>query len=304
MSRSGDRVPASNRGAQVILAGAVVILVVVAVLVFLGAPREARTAPSRPFTSIRSAGSARPTGAVPDAVTMELTVDSINATTGSAEVRLVAIPGPAIPPEGAVVFSSLAAQPTIVIHPHQLNSEVTAVLSFSEGTVTDYPFEHYQLPVSFVVLSGTDPSLSNEAGRRSLPFGIQGTNDAAGITVTATHETTGDGQLDLLLHLSRTFSTRGWVVAMMAIYWVLALGAAAIAVSVVVGLRPFETRLLAWLSALLFALISFRTAAPGSPPIGTFLDFYAVFEAVGIVSASLLALMIVYLARSRRWLEV
>jgi len=298
MSRPGEGAPGSNRGAVAILTGAILVLVVVGVLVYLGAPRGSHAPPVKPFTSIRTEGGAR------EAVTMELTVDSINATTGSAQVRLVAVPGPGIPPEGAVVFSSVAARPTIVIYPHQLNSEVTAVLSFSDGNVADYPFEHYRLPISFVVLSGTDASLANEAGRRALPFDIHGTNDVAGVGVTATHETTRDGQLDLVMHITRTLSIRGWVVAMMGIYWVLALGAAAIAVSVIAGLRPFETRLLAWLSALLFALISFRTAAPGSPPIGTFLDFYAVFEAAGIVSASLLALMIVYLARSRKWLEV
>jgi len=297
MSRARGRPSGSNRGALTILAVVVMVLVVVGVVVFLGAPGQGRSRPATPFTSIGK-------GADQSAVSLELTLDSINATTGSAEVRMVAVPGPEIPPEGAVVFSSLAAQPTIVIHPNQLSSEVTAVLSFSQGNVADYPFERYQLPISFVVLSGTDPSLSTEGNRRTLPFDIQGRNDVAGVTVDATHQTTGNGQVDVLMHISRTSSIKGWVVAMMGIYWVLALGAAAIAVSVIAGLRPFETRLLAWLSALLFALISFRAAAPGSPPIGTFMDFYAVFEAVAIVSASLLALMVVYLARSRTWLEV
>jgi hypothetical protein len=88
------------------------------------------------------------------------------------------------------------------------------------------------------------------------------------------------------------------VLAMMAIYWALALGAAAVTYLVVSGRRPWETRLLAWLGAVVFALISFRTAAPGNPQIGTFLDFYSVFEAVGIVAGSLIVLIVYYLTRS------
>ncbi len=295
--RAGGRF--SNR-TLLILAGALVVLVLAGVLVYLGAPAGGNGTPSKPFASLRPLGE----GEGDQAVTLDLTVDSINATTGSAELRLTALPGRTIPPEGAVVFSTLGANPAIVIRPHQLNSEVTAVVPFSEGNVVDYPFERYKVPISFVVLSGTDTTFADTSGRRSLPFEIHGTNDAAGVTVTAAHSIEGDGQVDLTLQIERTFSTRGWVMAMMTIYWVLALGAAAIALAVILGLRAFETRLLAWLSALLFALISFRTAAPGSPPIGTFLDFYAVFEAVGIVSASLLSLMILYLARSRGWLRL
>ena len=46
----------------------------------------------------------------------------------------------------------------------------------------------------------------------------------------------------------------------------LALGAAAVTVLVVARKRTWETRLLAWLGAVLFALVTFRAAAPGSPP--------------------------------------
>ncbi len=286
----------TNRGGHIILAGAVLVLAVVGAVVFFAAPNTRGTA-AAPFTTVTSEGKAG------SAVDLQLTVDSVSATTGSASINVVANPGREIPPEGAVVFSSLASSPAIVVRPQQLNSEVAAQVPFTEGNVVDYPFEDYRLKIAFIVLNGTDVSLARQADRRALPFEIEGRDDAAGVTVTGTHSS-DQGQVNLALQFRRTPSIRGWVVAMMAIYWVLALGAAAIAIAVIAGLRPFESRLLAWLSALLFALISFRTAAPGTPPIGTFLDFFAVFEAVGIVSASLLALMVLYLARTRKWLRV
>ncbi len=57
------------------------------------------------------------------------------------------------------------------------------------------------------------------------------------------------------------------------------------------------------MSALLFALVLFRTAAPAAPPVGTFLDFYAVFESVGIVAVTLGSLMVFYLVEPRSRLE-
>jgi hypothetical protein len=66
----------------------------------------------------------------------------------------------------------------------------------------------------------------------------------------------------------------------------------------------WETRLLAWLGAVLFALVSFRTAAPGSPPVGTFFDFSSVFESVGIVAVSLVVLIVYYIVQPPEMLNL
>ncbi|MGW3230805.1 DUF4436 family protein [Kitasatospora sp. NPDC001095] len=44
---------------------------------------------------------------------------------------------------------------------------------------------------------------------------------------------------------------------------------------------------LGWMAASLFALIGMRNAAPGSPPIGSLMDYVAFFWAEGIIAASL-----------------
>ena len=82
---------------------------------------------------------------------------------------------------------------------------------------------------------------------------------------------------------------------MMVINWLVALAA----VGVVLRQRTWETRHLAWLGSLIFALSAFRNTAPGNPPIGTFLDYRSFFPAIALVVASLIALVVTFLVRPR-----
>lgn len=275
-----------------LLIGVVAVLILAAVAIYFGQQNLNGSSSGALVTSVE------PPSSDNSAVSLKVTIEAINPTSGFASLRLSAYQGPAMPKEGAVIFSSLGNAPSIVVRPDQLVADATSQVPFSSGTVVDYPFDKYELTMAFVVFAGTDTTLANSEHATALPFHLVATDDVAGIDATATHKVE-DQQVELVAALTRAGSTVGWVLAMMAIYWLLALGALAVTLSIVLKLRPFETRQLAWLSALLFALITFRTTAPGSPPIGTFFDFYAMFEGVAIVAAALLSLMVVYLVRSR-----
>ncbi len=286
VANGGKRQPAVWITAVVVFAGAVVLVIVT---LPRGGPGSQRS-----NFAIASSAASTPHGPEP-AVKLLMTVDSLQATTGGVEARLTAAPGGALPPEGATLFSSTGSAPTLVVRPNQIEQERTAFLPFTAGDVADYPFDAYRVEVDMIAVAGTDTSLADVTKRRVLPLQINGASDAAGITVSANTRTGDDKILTLTLTIRRTRVSRGWVLAMMAIYWALAILAAFITYLVVRRHRPMETRLLAWLSAMVFALIAFRTAAPGAPPVGTFLDYFAVFESVGIVAASLIALMMLYL---------
>ena len=86
---------------------------------------------------------------------------------------------------------------------------------------------------------------------------------------------------------------------MMAIYWALALTAMAVVLSVVLRARNWETRHLAWLGSLIFALAAFRNTAPGGPPLGVFMDTAAFFWAEAVVVLGLVTLVVIYLIRPR-----
>jgi hypothetical protein len=292
------RRPSQNRGGRIILAAGALALVVAGLVVYLVLPVETGSLGPPPFETLLPPGH-------PDAAAIvRITIVSIDAAAASADVRIQASPGPVIPSGGAVVFSTLAESPAIVVRPGIPNAEVTTAFAFQSGNVAHYPFDSYRVNFGFLALSGTDTTLANRAARAQLPLEVEGVLNAANWTSTSQGQIGPTGQLNTDLQLQRAVSTQAWVVAMMAIYWMLAIGCVVVTLLVILRLRPFDTRLLTFLGAVLFALVTFRTAAPGNPPIGTSLDYYAMFESVAIVAVSLIALIVVYAARPREWLEL
>lgn len=292
------RRPSQNRGGRIVLAAAVIALVLAGLVVYLLLPVETRQLGSPPLLTLL------PPGNRDAAAIVRVTIVSIDAAASSADVRVEASPGPAVPADGAVVFSTLATTPAIVVQPGTPNPEGTTTLAFQSGDVAHYPFDSYRMNFGFLALGGTDTTLSNRAARAPLPLEVQGVLNAANWTSTTHGRAEPSGQLSIDLQLRRAVSTKEWVVAMMAIYWILAIVCVVVTLLVIFRLRPFDTRLLVFLGAVLFALVSLRTAAPGDPPIGTSLDYYAMFEAVGIVAVTLIALLVLYAARPREWLEL
>ncbi len=276
---------------------ALALFVVAGVVVIVQLPRAGTSGRHTTFETFRGPRKVPQGTASKSAVDVLLTVDSIDTTTGVVHLRLQAAPGEALPADGATLFTSIGSLPYLVIRPNQLDQERSASLSFESGDVSDYPFDRYKAPFALVALAGTDTSLNQAESRRAIPVNIEGVSSAAGIDITARTSVELERIVTITLRIQRTLATRGWVLAMMAIYWALAILAACITYLVVRRRREMETRLLAWLSAMVFALIAFRTAAPGAPPVGTYFDFYAVFESIGIVAACLVALIIVNITR-------
>lgn len=217
-------------------------------------------------------------------------------------IRLVTAPTDATPPSGVTVLTSIPGASAMVVRPDQVVSEKAATVPFASGDVADYPFDHYRVGIEFLVLKGATAS-PDEAHVTSLPFKLVGTSTLAGITETGkvSHPSRGGVMMDV--ELRRSAATQAWVYAMMAIYWCVALLVAGITLAVVTGRRSWAPLLLSWLSATIFALISFRAAAPGSPPMGTFFDHTAVFEGIGIVSVCFVVLATYYLVERRERLE-
>jgi hypothetical protein len=276
-----------------VVAGAVFLAIVIGVSFAI--PRSGNEPPKTTSPAPAASGAA---------VDVELTVDSIDASSGSMRMRLLAAPGDHLPPDGALVLTSVGQVPSIVVAPTRLNQEQSATVLFQSGDVIDYPFETYKATIRFLALEGTDPSITENTTRPRLQIAAISLSNAAGFSINTRGHTGSDGVSSVDFVVRRSLGTRGWVLAMMAIYWALALGVTAVTALVVKRQRMWETRLLAWLGALLFALVSFRSAAPGSPPVGTFLDFYSVFESVGIVAAALAVLIVFYVGSSAEMLNL
>jgi len=234
-----------------------------------------------------------------DAIQLMVKIDSVDATKALIRMRIDARPGPAFPADGVLVFTDIPGLPLIRVLPDGLSIVNSVELDVMAGDVSDYPFDRYQAGFTASAVAGAQRTLDDAVNAPLVPFGVIGSANTPGFAVDGEAETEDRTTGFIGFEAERDASTRTWAVAMMAINWMLAAASVAVVVSVVIGQRMWETRHLAWLGSMLFAMSAFRNTAPGNPPIGTFLDFYAFFPAIALVVASLLTLVAVYLLRDR-----
>lgn len=230
-----------------------------------------------------------------------LALENVDANRGTVKLRLTVHAGEHPPPErGATLLTNLSGLGPVSLPLTELTAESSTETLLDLGDLGDYPFDDYELTVAMALVEGTDiTDATDPSSMRYLPLGIVATSMLSGFEASAEGRPSPEVS-EVRLSMQRPRPTVVWAVAMMAIYWLLAIGAAGVVIATVLRLRPFETRHLAWLTALLFAFAAFRNTAPGSPPIGVFLDYGAFFWAVAIVVASELAFLAYYLAGSRR----
>ncbi|MFH8387537.1 DUF4436 family protein [Kitasatospora sp. NPDC018058] len=147
------------------------------------------------------------------------------------------------------------------------------------GTATDYPFDRHHMEAGFTATTGGT----------AVPVGVVFT-DADPFFVLhpeATTASTGTVVLEAKITRSRSTFILAWF--MIAAMWALALALAVLGAAEVLY-RKREGLVwpsLGWMAATIFALIGMRNAAPGSPPIGSLIDYVAFFWAEGIIAASL-----------------
>jgi hypothetical protein len=268
-----------------------IVLVAVFVLAMLAVVLTRPGPPVDRFTNLPAAGP-------DDAALLTVALDSVDASTGQLQGRTVLEPGPALPPEGARLFTDVGALPSVQVRPDQLAPETSLTLDVDAGDVGSYPFDSYRAEVQFVLVQGADATPADVGVRPTLPLTVRGVASAPGFQIEE-RAFERDGLGVVAIDVQRRKSVVAWVVAMMALFWLLALCAVGVTSLVVAGRRDWESRHLAWLGAMIFALVAFRNTAPGSPPIGTFLDFRAFFPAVALVALSLVALVATFLVRPR-----
>lgn len=239
-----------------------------------------------------------PSGRPGDAAVMTFSADSVDAGLAQVQGRVVLEPGPALPAEGARLFTDVGAAPSLELRPDRLSPETNLKLDADAGDVSAYPFDSYRADVQVVLVQGADATPADVGVRPALPLTIRGVAAAPGFRVED-RITERDGVGRVALQVTRNPNVVAWAVAMMVLFWLLALCAVGVSTLVVSGRRDWESRHLAWLGAMIFALAAFRNTAPGNPPIGTFLDFLAFFPAVALVALSLVALVGTFLLRPR-----
>lgn len=184
---------------------------------------------------------------------------------------------------GATLSKELTLQTTSlerngeVVYPAHQRVSFSRLRMPAEGIVTDYPFDRYSSTIGFSVLSAGKPVPVSLSLRDTDPF--------FHVKVQKREAGPGYAAFEVLVTRSRGSLILCWL--MMIIMWALALAVLAATWILVGQRRGLVWPAMAWMAATLFALVSFRNAAPGSPPIGSVFDYGAFLWAELIVAASL-----------------
>lgn len=164
------------------------------------------------------------------------------------------------------------------------------IASFEQGEDVSYPFDRYAGSVWLEATDTTDPSA--QGGPPSVPIRLR--FEAADSNFRYAIADRGDEvQPEFKLTVQRSPLVRGVAITLIALMWALGISVGIIAWYVVRyerwRHRAFES--LAWMAAMLFALVELRGASPGVPAFGTLFDFAGFFWAEIITAVSLCAVV-------------
>lgn len=151
------------------------------------------------------------------------------------------------------------------------------------GAVTDYPFDRYTGRLEVHVLNAQNAEVP-------VALTVLNTDPFFGIDTSASPSPNGGVVVNLGVY--RSAPTLIFAVFIMLLMLGLAAGAVVAAFYVLHWRRGLIFPACSMMAAILFALIPLRNAVPGSPPIGSIIDFGSFFIAEAVISMSLISSII------------
>ncbi|GAA0289026.1 hypothetical protein GCM10010302_29200 [Streptomyces polychromogenes] len=224
----------------------------------------------------------------PDRVDVEATVQRVDAAGRELTLRVRVVPrGSLGEEESAAPVADLSLQTSsatladLEFKAHERLTTRDVRVALSRGSIGDYPFDTYETDIEFWAVSGG----------RQVPVRMLFSNNDTLFSVSADPLSTRQEAV-FGLSLVRSGSLLVFAVFMMMVMW-------ALAASVLIGTWYLISRgegvvwpALAWMAATLFALAAFRNTAPGTPPIGCVLDWFAFLWAETVIALCLIAVVV------------
>ncbi|MER7481195.1 DUF4436 family protein [Streptomyces sp. NPDC126510] len=222
-----------------------------------------------------------------DRVDVEVTTQSVDAAAGELVLRVRVRPRGALgEEEGTAPVADLHLQTSaatlgdLAFEAHERLAPKDVQVALTGGSTSDYPFDTYDTDIEFWAVLGGEP----------VPVRMLFSNNDTLFSIAVTPPPSRQEAV-LGLKLSRSGSLLVFAVFMMVVMW-------ALATSVLLGAWFLTTRrqglvwpALAWMAATLFALAAFRNTAPGTPPIGCVMDWFAFFWAETIIALCLIVVV-------------
>ncbi|MFE6622893.1 DUF4436 family protein [Streptomyces sp. NPDC057740] len=223
-----------------------------------------------------------------DRVDVEATVQSVDAAARELVLRVRVTPRGALgEEEGTAPVADLSVETSVAtlndleFKAHERLAPKDVQVALTGGSISDYPFDTYETDVEFWALMGGKP----------VPVRMLFANAETLFSLSVTPPPSGQ-EAAVGLRLSRSGSLLVFAVFMMVVMW-------ALAGSVLLGAWYLTTRrealvwpALSWMAATLFALAAFRNTAPGTPPIGCVLDWFAFLWAETVIALCLIAVVV------------
>ncbi|MGW4870361.1 DUF4436 family protein [Streptomyces chartreusis] len=249
------------------------------------------------FTERQTADTVHTVGSsAADRVDVEAAVQSVDAAGRELVLRVWVTPrgslgeqGGAAPVADLSLQTSGATLGDLEFAAHERLTTRDVQVALTGGSISDYPFDTYE----------TDIAFRAQLGDEQVPVRMLFSNNDTLFSVSA-EPVPARQEAVVALGLARSGSLLVFAVFMMVAMW-------ALAASVLIGAWYLTTGSdglvwpgLAWMAATLFALAAFRNTAPGTPPIGCVLDWFAFLWAESIIALCLVTVVITGVNESLR----
>ncbi|WP_369276454.1 DUF4436 family protein [Streptomyces sp. R11] len=223
-----------------------------------------------------------------DRVDVEAVVQSVDAAGRELVLRVWVTPrGTLGEADGAAPVADLSLQTSgatlsdLKFAAHERLATRDVQVALTGGSISDYPFDTYE----------TDIAFRAQLGGEQVPVRMLFSNADTLFSISA-EPAPSRQEAVVAVELARSGSLLVFAVFMMVVMW-------ALAAAVLIGAWYLTTSGeglvwpgLAWMAATLFALAAFRNTAPGTPPIGCVLDWFAFLWAETIIALCLVTVVL------------
>lgn len=249
------------------------------------------------FTERQTADTVHTVGSpAADRVDVEAAVQSVDAVSRELVLRVWVTPrGSLGEKDGAAPVADLSLQTSgatlgdLEFAAHERLTTKDVQVALTGGSISDYPFDTYE----------TDIAFRAQMGGEQVPVRMLFSNNDTLFSVSA-EPVPARQEAVVALGLARSGSLLVFAVFMMVAMWALAASVLIGAWYLTTGSEGLVWPGLAWMAATLFALAAFRNTAPGTPPIGCVLDWFAFLWAESVIALCLITVVITGVNKSLR----
>lgn len=163
----------------------------------------------------------------------------------------------------------------------------------TSGSIEAWPFDVHTADIAVALVRG-----DVTADAETIPVLMCGTVHVPGwVFGSSPIDEADEGVAAFTVETRRSAATVAFGIVLVGLMIVLPVLGITVAITVLRGRRKVEATLTSWMAAMLFAIVPLRTYLPGSPPIGSWVDYTIVLWVV----AGLVASLIIYVIAWLRW---